>query len=224
MVALQGRCGRPQHQRNALVLRPLPSHLPGVITGGRFLLERILVFFVNHQQSQMGCGREDGTASAHDDRHAAAGNLFPVAMPLSVAEVAVQHGNGAEPLAKPGHRLRREADFRHQHDRLPAVADHFANRVHVDFRLAAAGDSVHQNRFVPAAAQGFANPLEGLLLSFVQVEEILVRRRRLLDRAAGDPLDLAGNQSLAAEGRDGRLGTAGRGGQFVAGHGCGSSP
>ena len=57
-------------------------------------------------------------------------------MTFGIAQVTVQHGHGAEPLAKSLDRLRRQADFRHQHDRLATVPDHFLNRLNVDFRLA----------------------------------------------------------------------------------------
>ena len=74
-------------------------------------------------------------------------------MPLGVAQMAVQHGHLAEPQPEPLDRLRRQADLRHQHDRLPPVADHLLDRLDVDLRLAAAGDAVEEDGLVAAGAR-----------------------------------------------------------------------
>ena len=52
----------------------------------------------------------------------------------------------AETAAKPLDRLRREADLRHQHDRLAAEMDHLLDRLDVDLGLAAAGHAVNEYR------------------------------------------------------------------------------
>ena len=70
--------------------------------------------------------REDRRAHPHDDLHFSRGDALPVAMAIGVGEMAVQHGHLAESLAEPFDRLRREADFGHEHDRLTPSATTFS--------------------------------------------------------------------------------------------------
>jgi hypothetical protein len=58
----------------------------------------------------------------------------------------MQQGQGRrESLAEPRHQLRREADFRHQHQRAPTAPQDAFHRVQIDLGLAAAGDAI-QNK------------------------------------------------------------------------------
>ncbi len=50
------------------------------------------------------------------------------------------------------HRLRRQRDLGHQHDRLLPAVDHLADAVQIDFGLAAAGDAQQQVDREPASA------------------------------------------------------------------------
>ena len=88
--------------------------------------------------------REDGTAGADDDLHLARGDAPPMAAALGVAQMAVQHRHLAAAAAKALDRLRRQADFRHQHQRLLALPHHFLDGAQINLRLAAAGDAVQQ--------------------------------------------------------------------------------
>ena len=58
--------------------------------------------------------------------------------------------------------LWREADFGHQHQRLPAPGQRLGDEVKVDLGLAAAGDAVEQER--PVGAQRRTEALECALL------------------------------------------------------------
>ena len=69
---------------------------------------------------------------------------------------------------KAAHGLRREADFGHEQNRLPAEANDFLNRLDVDFGLAAAGDAVDQNRAVLGRVQRIANRGQRLRLIGIQ--------------------------------------------------------
>ncbi len=144
------RRGRAEDQRNPLQQGPLPRDVACVIPRRRFLLERRLVLLVDHDQAQMGRRGEDRAARADHDLHAAGGNLLPVPVPLRVAQMAVQDGDGIEPSAEAADRLRRQADLGHQHDGLSAVTDDLADRLDIDFGFAAPRDAMQQDRAVPA--------------------------------------------------------------------------
>ncbi len=146
LPAFQRRRGRAEHQRHAFRTRAGSGHVAGVVARGRLLLEGRLVFFVQHDQAQVRRGGEDRAAGADHDVDLPGGDLLPVPMPLGVAEVAVEHGHRPEPPPETLDRLRREADLRHQHDRLAAVAHDLLDRLDVDLRLAAARDAVDQER------------------------------------------------------------------------------
>jgi len=90
---------------------------------------------------------------ADDDLHVSLGNPLPLPVPLDVAQMAVQHGHRIKPRAEAADRLRREADFGHEHDRLPSVPDGFADGLNVDLGFAAAGDAVQHERRMPPVAQ-----------------------------------------------------------------------
>ena len=122
------------------------------------------MLFVQHDQPQVRRGGENRAPRADDHRHRAVGDPLPVPVPFGVAQMAVQHGHLAEPRAEPLDRLRREADFRHQHDRLPAEMDHLLNRLDVDLGLAAAGHAVDQNRAMLAGIHGIEDRGQRLVL------------------------------------------------------------
>ncbi len=69
----------------------------------------------------------------------------PNRQPLAVVQPGVQHiYRRVEALAKAGDGLRRQADFRHQHQRLSAFGQHVFQHAEVDFGLAGAGYSRQQ--------------------------------------------------------------------------------
>ena len=115
-----------------------------MVTRRRFLLEAALVLLVDDDQAESVRWSEDGTAGADDDLHLPRGDAPPVAAALGVAEMTVQHGDIAAAAAEPLHRLRSQADLRHQDQRLLPLLDGLLDGAEVDFRLAAAGDAVQQ--------------------------------------------------------------------------------
>ena len=163
--------------------RPGRGDLPGVIPRGRLLLERRLVLLVQHDQPEVRRRGEDGAAGAHHDGDLAVGDPLPVPVPLGVGQVTVQHRHAAEPQPEPLDRLRRQADLRHQHNRLPPVIHHLPDRLHVDLRLAAAGHSVEQDGLVSARAEGVEDRSQGFLL--IGIENVRFFRAVAGSAAAG---------------------------------------
>ena len=175
------------------------GHVAGVVPRGALLLERRFVLLVQHDQPQIRRRGEDGAAGADDDRHRPLGDPLPMPMPLGVAQMAVQHGHRAEPLAKPLDRLRRQADFRHQHDRLPPEMDHLLNRLDVDLGFAAAGDAVDENRLMAARVHRVENRPQRLFLIGVEHQMFFAGRDRFFGPRRGDPAGLRADQALASQ-------------------------
>ena len=146
LPAFQRGRGRAQQHRHALELCPLDRHVAGVISRDGLLLERAFMFLVDHDQAQPPRRGEDRRSGADDDFDLACRDALPVPMPFDIAQMAVQHGHPGKPPAKPADRLRRQADLRHQHDRLAAPRHHLLDGREVDLGLAAARDSVDQER------------------------------------------------------------------------------
>jgi hypothetical protein len=73
---------------------------------------------------------------------------------VAFGQVGMQHFHRhAQTLAQPRHGLRRQADFRHQQQRLLAARQHLFDQRQVDLGLAAASDTVQQKRLVLAEAR-----------------------------------------------------------------------
>ncbi len=65
--------------------------IAGVIARRRFLLEGRFVFLVDDDQAEVARRREHRAACADDDLHAPGGDLPPVARPVGVLQMAMQH-------------------------------------------------------------------------------------------------------------------------------------
>ena len=88
-------------------------------------------------------------------------------MPLDRTEVTVQDRDLRKPSSEAIASLRCEADFRHEHNRLTPQTDHLLNRLHVDFGLAASGDSVQKYRLVLSRVNRLMERFEDSGLVFV---------------------------------------------------------
>jgi len=100
----------------------------------------------------------------------------------------VQHGHPRKPRAEPTYRLRREADFRHQHDRLAAEVDHLLDRLDVNLRLAATGYAVDQDRLGLSRVQRSKDRIERHLLIRVEYEMVLEIGGRFDHRFLANPI------------------------------------
>ena len=144
MPGFQRRRRRTEDQRNAESSGPPIGHVAGVVARGFVLFERAVVLFVQYDQAEIGRRCKNRAASADDDLDIAGGNLLPVPGPLGGGQMRMQYRDAIKPGAESLPRLRGQADFGNQHDRLPTKLNHFLNRANVDFGFAAAGDPVHQ--------------------------------------------------------------------------------
>ena len=120
-----------------------------MVAGRGLLFKGRLVFLIDDDQSQVARGREDRAPGADDDLHAPGGDFSPVPGPVGVLQVAMEDRDVAIPPLEGANGLRRQADFRDQHQRLFALAHHFADSAQVQLRFAAAGDPVQKDRLEP---------------------------------------------------------------------------
>ena len=91
-------------------------------------------------------------------------------MSFGVTQMTVEHGHIGKAALKAANRLRSQADFRDQYDCLAAIADNFANRLNVDFGLAAASDAMQKESAMLTAAQDGVDAVEGLRLIGIQLQ------------------------------------------------------
>ena len=107
------------------------------------------MLLVDHDEAEVLQRREHRRARADHDLHAARADVLPLVVPLARREMAVQHGHARLLPGKAGakalHRLRRQRDLRHQHQRGAARRHHLRDRLQIDLRLAAAGHAVQQD-------------------------------------------------------------------------------
>ncbi len=144
---LQRRRGAAQQHRHVQRLAAHQREIAGVVADAVLLLVAAVVFLIDHDQPGLGQRREHRGSGADDHPRLAAPGGGPDAGALGIAQAGMQRMHGhAEPLAEPRQRLRREADLRHQHQRLAAAGEAVGDGVEVHLGLAAAGHAVEQPR------------------------------------------------------------------------------
>ncbi len=103
------------------------------------------MLLVDHDQPQLGDGREHSRARPHADPRLALAQPPPLLVALPGGHARVQHRDGvAEPRAEARHDLRRQGDLRHHHDHAPPAGERLLGRPQVHLGLAGAGDAVQQ--------------------------------------------------------------------------------
>ena len=150
LQGLQGRRGAAQNQRDVQILGPLDGDVPSRIAQPILLLERSVVLLIHHDQPQLLEGREHRRAGADQNARRTVPATQPGGQPLLVAQTGMQHIDGPVTALEAGDGLRRQDDFRHQHQRLLAVGEHLADHLQIDLGFAAAGDALQQVGGEPA--------------------------------------------------------------------------
>ncbi len=183
LQGLQGRGGAAVHHRHAQLLGAPTGQVAGVIAEAVLLLQGGVMGFIDDDQAGPCQGREHRRAGADQDARVAFPGGHPGVQALAVGEAGVQYRHRhREALAEAAQGLRREADFRHQHQYLLAGGQHRRHGLQVDLGLAAAGDAVEQKRL---KALGAGDCLDGGALLGVGAQRrfgahlVHLRRRRL---------------------------------------------
>jgi hypothetical protein len=143
---LERGCGGTEHDRHAGALRAQHRQVARRITEAALvLLERSVVLFVDDDEPEIGDRREHRRARAEHDARFSGNALAPGREPLGIGERGVQHRHRRiEALAETRDQLRREPDFRHQHQRALTASQRVVRRMEVHLGLAAAGDAIQQ--------------------------------------------------------------------------------
>ena len=182
----------PSRHDALLHLRAHDRDIARVIARRFLLFVGSLVLFIDDDQSEILERREDGAARADHDPRAAGLNLVPFIVPLAFGQMAVQDRDHllrfGEAALESLDRLRRERNFRDEHDGRFSAREGRTDRLQINLRLAAAGHAVEQNRLrVFRRGQRFLDRAQGSRLLQIQGEigrrdELLIRVRIARDR------------------------------------------
>ena len=119
--------------------------IAGVIAPAFLLLIGAVVFFIDDDHAQVFEWREQRGTRADDDGCFAVFGLQPRGKPFAVVEARVQDFNRrVKTLTETGDSLRRQAYFRHHHQRLSALCQHIFQHAEVNFRFPGAGNPRQQ--------------------------------------------------------------------------------
>ena len=113
------------------------GHLPGVVVGAPFRVGvGVRVGFVHHDEAQPGQGREHRAARTDEHLDVTPPGAAPGVVALAQGKPGVQHPHLAgEPGQEAPHQRGGQADFRHQHQGLPALGQGVGHGPQVNFRL-----------------------------------------------------------------------------------------
>src|SRR5260221_3243002 len=199
LEAFERRRSRAQNDRRARDLGPRDCEVARRIAHAVPLLERSVLLFIDHDQSQAGERREYGEPRAEHDIGATAGGEEP-----SAGAFPLRHGGGLrddacarESVAEGGLEGGSERYLGYENQDLSASGEDLGNQVEIDFCLATAGDTKEQaypKRLQPASQD--ADSVMLLRSQFVRVDKTRLGPLRL---DGGDPnrFDTAPQQGSA---------------------------
>ena len=139
------RRGGSQNNGNLLAVCAVDGQIAGVIAPAFLLFIGAVVLFVDHDNAKIFKRREQRRAGADYNRRFAVFRFQPGAESLAVIQAGVQNLNRrVKAFAESGDGLRRQANFRHHHQRLFALREHVFQHAQVNFGLAGTGDPSQQ--------------------------------------------------------------------------------
>ena len=166
VITLERRRGGPEQNDALLHLRAHDRDVARVIARRFLLLVGGLVLFIDDDQPEIFERSKHSAARADHDPRPTGLNLVPFIVPLAFGQMAVQNRDRVLRFGKTAleslHGLRRERNFRNEHDGGFPARQGRADRLQINFRLSAPGHAMQQNRL-----------------------RIFRRRQRFFDRAQG---------------------------------------
>ncbi len=141
--------GRGAAQNHGRVFEPRAHDggVAGVVARRAVLLVSVLVFFIDDDQAEIFHRRKQRAARPDDHARRAIFDARPGLAAFGVGHAGMQKRDVGESMRKAPHGLRRERDFRNEHNGALAVFDSARNRADVDLGLTASCDSKEQERF-----------------------------------------------------------------------------
>ena len=121
-------------------------HIAGMVAQFVLLLERAIVLFIHHNQAQMGHGREHAQTRADDEFGLAFHRAHKIMAARAHRRLAVQHRRliAKKAAVDAGKQLRREVDFRQQHQDLLPTRQHLGHGSKIHLGFATAGDAMQK--------------------------------------------------------------------------------
>ena len=151
LEALQRGRGRAEDDGNFFARRAHHRHVARRIAEAVLLFVRGIVLLVHHDEAGIFQRHEYRRARAEHDGRLAIAGADPGAQPLLLVQPGMQQRDRHRKAPREAlHQLRREADFRRQHQRLFPLRQHLRDRTEVNLGLAATGDAMQQKRMKPA--------------------------------------------------------------------------
>jgi hypothetical protein len=194
------RRGRAAEQdRHAQRLAAHQREVARVVADAVELLVAAVVLLVDDDQAGVRQRREHRRARADDHPRLATPGGGPDPCALAVGEARMQRMHGhAEAGAEARQHLRRQADLRHQHQRLAATRQAVGDRLEVDLGLAAAGDAIQQQRREAVPGRGSLDRIDRGLLLGIGHERVRAGRR---GKQVGRDRDAFGHAALRERAR-----------------------
>ncbi len=128
-------------------LRPAYGEIPRRVSKPFLLFVGPVVLFIHHDEPERLQRREYGRPGSDDDARLPAVRGAPgVAAPARIQSRMHDHDAGAEAPLEAIDELRRERNFRHQHEHLAFLLERPGDHLQIHLRLAAPGDAVQKVR------------------------------------------------------------------------------
>ena len=181
LPGLERRRRRSEQHRDALAPAAPDREVARRVARTFLLLVRRVVLLVDDDQAEPRQRGEHRQAGAEHQVGQTELRRQPAAQPLRRRQPAVQGDDApaGEAAREALDQLRREVDLGHQHQRLPAGAEHLLGRAQIDLGLAAAGDAVQQRRAGIGPSDRPADRRRGRGLGVGEGGPGLVGRRRV---------------------------------------------
>ena len=168
-VAFKGGGSRAQQGFGLVKVGEKDSRIPSVVPRGRVVLfVRRIVFFIHHNQAQVGKRQKQGRARPEDDGHPIQDRL-PNFHPFVVVEFGVVDDNlVSKMLLKALYNLSRQGNFRQEVKHLLSFGHHLLHQFHKNLGFATARHPVQQHHiFFLKMGSGIG---EGLFLGLRELE------------------------------------------------------
>ena len=149
--AFQAGRGTAQHNRTSRLFGAPQRHIAGMVAQFVLLLKRAIVLLIHHNQAQIGHGCEHAQTRADDELGLAFHRAHKIMAARTHCRLAVQYSRlvAKKTAVDAGEQLRREVDFRQEHQDLLPVRQHLGHGGKIHLGFATAGDAMQKKGLKP---------------------------------------------------------------------------